>query len=67
MMSEAIKGLERTQVTLLAGRFQEMLTAENENGEFGLGDLEALRGVRRYPVRIKCALLPWTTLVDSLA
>jgi nitrogen fixation protein NifU and related proteins len=66
MMSEAIKGLDRHEVTSLAARFQEMLTAESENGEFGLGDLEALKGVRRYPVRIKCALLPWTTLVDVL-
>ncbi|HJQ94949.1 MAG TPA: SUF system NifU family Fe-S cluster assembly protein [Acidimicrobiia bacterium] len=66
MMSEAIKGLDRLQVTSLATRFQEMLTAEAENGEYGLGDLEALKGVRRYPVRIKCALLPWTTLIDGL-
>ena len=33
----------------------------------GLGDLEALQGVRRYPVRIKCASLPWTTLEQALA
>jgi nitrogen fixation NifU-like protein len=31
-----------------------------------LGDLEALQGVRRFPVRIKCADLPWTTLQDAL-
>lgn len=66
MMSEAIKGLDRHGVTSLAAKFQEMLTAESENGELGLGDLEALKGVRRYPVRIKCALLPWTTLVEVL-
>ena len=66
MMSEAIKGLRRHEITTLANRFQEMLTSESENGEFGLGDLEALKGVRRYPVRIKCALLPWTTLADAL-
>jgi nitrogen fixation NifU-like protein len=66
MMSEALKGLDRQQVASLAARFQEMLTNENENGEFGLGDLEALQGVRRYPVRIKCALLPWSTLLEVL-
>jgi nitrogen fixation NifU-like protein len=66
MMSEAIKGLNRQEITSLASRFQEMLTSASENGEFGLGDLEALQGVRRYPVRIKCALLPWSTLVDVL-
>jgi nitrogen fixation NifU-like protein len=31
-----------------------------------LGDLEALQGVRKFPVRIKCADLPWTTLEEAL-
>jgi nitrogen fixation NifU-like protein len=31
-----------------------------------LGDLEALRGVVKFPVRIKCATLPWNTLVQAL-
>jgi len=31
-----------------------------------LGDLEALQGVRKFPVRIKCASLPWTTLEQAL-
>lgn len=31
-----------------------------------LGDFEALLGVRQFPVRVKCALLPWTTLDQAL-
>jgi nitrogen fixation NifU-like protein len=31
-----------------------------------LGDFEALEGVKKFPVRIKCALLPWTTLDEAL-
>ena len=31
-----------------------------------LGDIEALQGVRQYPVRIKCANLGWTTLMEAL-
>jgi NifU-like protein involved in Fe-S cluster formation len=31
-----------------------------------LGDMEALQGVRQYPVRIKCASLGWTTLAEAL-
>ena len=31
-----------------------------------LGDFEALEGVQKFPVRIKCALLPWTTLDEAL-
>ena len=65
MMGVAIKGRGRDEVADLAARFQEMLTSE-ENGEAGLGELEAFKGVRRYPVRIKCALLPWTTLLEAL-
>jgi nitrogen fixation NifU-like protein len=31
-----------------------------------LGDFDALEGVQKFPVRIKCALLPWTTLEEAL-
>jgi nitrogen fixation NifU-like protein len=31
-----------------------------------LGDLEALQGVVKFPVRIKCATLGWNTLLDAL-
>ncbi len=34
--------------------------------EVKLGDLEALQGVVKFPVRIKCATLPWNTLVQAL-
>ena len=34
--------------------------------DLDLGDFEALEGVKHYPVRIKCALLPWTTLEEAL-
>ena len=34
--------------------------------EVRLGDLEALRGVVKFPVRIKCATLPWNTLLQAL-
>jgi nitrogen fixation NifU-like protein len=29
------------------------------------GDLEVLTGVRKFPVRVKCALLPWITLLEA--
>ncbi len=34
--------------------------------DLDLGDFDALEGVKAYPVRIKCALLPWTTLDEAL-
>jgi nitrogen fixation NifU-like protein len=66
MMSEAIRGLHREQVAALSERFQSLLLTEDHNPEDGLGDLAALQGVRKYPVRVKCALLPWTTLEEAL-
>lgn len=66
MMSEAVKGLDRSAIALLAERFRHSLLSEEPNGELKLGDLDALRGVRKYPVRVKCALLPWTTLEEAL-
>ena len=74
MMGEAIKGLTREDVLELASRFQAMLTKDDDNGQEPLpepgsvmGELDALQGVRRYPVRIKCASLPWTTLVQAVS
>jgi nitrogen fixation NifU-like protein len=74
MMGEAIKGMSREGVVELAARFQAMLTEADDSeqqppSEPGsvMGELDALQGVRRYPVRIKCASLPWTTLVQAVS
>ena len=76
MMGEAIKGLTRESVVELADRFQKMLTSPEDNDDPDgsppepgsvMGELDALQGVRRYPVRIKCASLPWTTLVEAVS
>lgn len=39
----------------------------DEDGEDALGDATAFTGVSKYPARIKCALLGWAALKDSLA
>lgn len=74
MMSEAVRGKTRQEISDLADRFHRMMTEEDGDSAgldparpgAVLGDLEALQGVRRYPVRIKCASLPWTTLEQAL-
>lgn len=74
MMSEAIKGKTRQEIADITARFKAMMDIDNE-GDAGLdperpgsvlGDLEALQGVRKFPVRIKCANLAWTTLDEAL-
>lgn len=66
MMSERLIGLTLPEVEQLIDAFKGMMLQGAEPDPDVLGDLEALQGVKRYPVRIKCALLPWNTLVEAL-
>lgn len=75
MMSEAIKGRKLPDIARLTHRFKQMMDIESpeqagldaDRPGAALGDLEALRGVRKFPVRIRCANLPWTTLEEALS
>jgi nitrogen fixation NifU-like protein len=64
MMTEEIEGKPLVEALKVISRFKEMMLADGEVE--GLGDLEALQGVKRYPVRIKCAVLPWNSLLQGL-
>ena len=73
MMTDAIIGKSVAEVATLLDRFKRMMTITE--GDAGLdpdrpgavlGDIEALQGVRKFPVRIKCADLAWTALEDAL-
>jgi nitrogen fixation NifU-like protein len=74
MMSAAVKGKNINDVLALVKRFKQMMSIEEENADttgeidtsIKLGDLEALQGVVKFPVRIKCATLAWNTLVQAL-
>ena len=46
--------------------FKKMMHGEKVPTGEDIGDLEALSGVQKFPVRIKCALLGWTTLEEAL-
>lgn len=79
MMSGAVKGKTVDEVHALTRSFKSMMSVhestldadgqpvEDADGDFEqLGDLEALRGVVKFPVRIKCATLGWNTLLQAL-
>ncbi len=67
LMTEAIKGKTIEEIEAVFHEFQQMVTETGEATEHpDLGDLEVLGGVREYPVRIKCATLPWHTLQAAL-
>jgi nitrogen fixation NifU-like protein len=69
MMSAAVKGKPIEQVRALIHRFRYMMSIEEgdePDTSVPLGDLEALQGVVKFPVRIKCAVLAWNTLAEGL-
>lgn len=66
MMSEAVKGRTVAEAQALQQRFRAVLTGQLDPDAAGLGKLESLAGVRRYPARIKCALLGWHALMHAL-
>ena len=66
MMTEKIKGLTIKDATALAESIKRMMAGEEEGDAQALGDLVSLKGVVKYPVRIKCALLSWNTLLEAL-
>ena len=69
MMSAAVKGKSVDEVRNLVHRFKHMMSIEEETEpdmSIKLGDLEALQGVVKFPVRIKCATLAWNTLAQGL-
>jgi nitrogen fixation protein NifU and related proteins len=66
MMTEKIKGLDAKEAASVAQSIKRMMAGEEEGDAESLGDLVALKGVVKYPVRIKCALLGWNTLLEGL-
>jgi len=80
MMSQAVKGKSLDEARALVRAFKAMMSIHEhqldgdearDDGDDGqpqvkLGDLEALRGVVKFPVRIKCATLAWNTLTQGL-
>jgi nitrogen fixation NifU-like protein len=69
LMTEAVKGRTEADARALFARFHSLLTKEDGgamNGGPELEKLEAFAGVRQFPVRVKCATLPWHTLTAAL-
>lgn len=65
MMTEEVEGKPAEKAEEIITAFRALMKGE-ECPLAVEGDLESLVGVRNFPVRIKCALLPWTTLNDAL-
>ena len=66
MMTEKVAGLGTKEAAGLAEAIKRMMAGEEEGNPEELEDLVSLKGVVKYPVRIKCALLGWNTLLEAL-
>ena len=71
MMTQAVIGKSVGETRAMIRRFRSMMGLDDVESQPGdddidLGDLEALQGVVKFPVRIKCAVLGWSTLADAL-
>ncbi|MEX1253676.1 MAG: SUF system NifU family Fe-S cluster assembly protein [Dehalococcoidia bacterium] len=66
MLTDAVIGKPLGEVRRLIDLFTAMVKDPEVEPAAELGDLEALQGVAKFPVRVKCATLPWHTLEDGL-
>lgn len=68
MMTQAVKGKAKKEAEALFTAFHRMVTGENyeNNAAETLGNLQIFEGVREFPVRVKCATLPWHTMHAAL-
>ncbi len=67
MMTDAIVGKTIDEVEGVFHDFTAMMQGSDEVDPSEMGDLESLTGVRKFPVRVKCATLAWHTLEEALA
>ena len=69
IMTDAVKGKSRAEIEHLFKEFHDLLTGDpsvREKASAELGKLAVFEGVREFPIRVKCATLPWHTLKAAL-
>ena len=66
MMTMKLKGKSRAFAQEMLGAFHALVAGEGDDPGAILGDLRLLRGVRKFPQRVKCAMLAWRALEEAL-
>jgi nitrogen fixation NifU-like protein len=66
MMTAKLKGKTRTAAMEMLRAFRDLVTGEGDDSLSILGDLRLMRGVRKFPQRVKCAMLAWRALEEAL-
>jgi nitrogen fixation protein NifU and related proteins len=67
MMTLKLKGKTRNEAAELSRTFKNLVTGEASPESRVLGDLQLLQGVRKFPQRVKCAMLAWRAVEQALA
>lgn len=66
MMTDLVKGKSKEEALKIAEAVKALLTQGEPQPEDLIGDAISLEGVHKFPVRVKCALLAWMTLLQAL-
>jgi nitrogen fixation NifU-like protein len=66
MMTESLTGRSVDDAETMIKEFRAMMAGEAEPDEDEYGELVALKGVVKYPIRVKCAVLAWDVLQEAL-
>src|SRR5437764_5527795 len=66
LMTMKLKGKARAEVEEMLQAFHDLVTTEKNDAPKKLGDLQVMRGVRKFPLRVKCAMLPWRAVEQAL-
>ncbi len=67
MFTEQLRGKTLREVEELVQAMKDLMQGKPLRPDVDLGDLESLVGVRKFPVRIKCAALSWNVIEQGLA
>jgi nitrogen fixation NifU-like protein len=66
LMTLKLKGKSRAEVEEMFRAFHDLVTSGKNDASKKLGDLLVMRGVRKFPQRVKCAMLPWRAVEQAL-
>jgi nitrogen fixation NifU-like protein len=66
MMTAKMKGKARAAAMETLFAFRDLVAGEGDGSSSILGDLRTMRGVRKFPQRVKCAMLAWRALEEAL-
>jgi nitrogen fixation NifU-like protein len=66
MMTTKLKGKGRDETMSILRTFRDLVTGETPTEARKLGDLQLMEGVRKFPQRVKCAMLAWRAVEQAL-